>query len=202
MRKQKPGERHTLLMYRHAWERLWRPALLLGILCGALWWQAGTSLTPLLPGADSYWVLSAAIISLGIGLFAFLARGMGYVRLYPAYLQLVTPFLKIRISYRRIRSARPVAIAELFPPAQQSWGQRKFLAPFYSMTAVAVELRGFPLPPWLLRLFLPRQLFLPQTSGFVFLVHDWMRFSTELDAFLGRWRDRTRQRRNPYLHTY
>ncbi|RME07248.1 MAG: hypothetical protein D6803_04415, partial [Anaerolineae bacterium] len=177
-------------MYRRAWDRLWRPALLLGLMCGLLWWQSGVATTPLLANANTPWMLAAAIVSLGIGLFGLLARRMGYVRLYPAYLQLVTPFLKLRISYRRVRSARPVAIAELFPPSQQPWGRRKFLAPFYGMTAVAVELRGFPLPPWILRFFLPRQLFLPQTTGLVFLVPDWMRFSTELDAFLGRWRDR------------
>ncbi len=200
MKPKRVGARHTLLIYRYTWDRLWRPAIILGVVCGALWWQAGSAATPLLATADTVWMLAAAIVSLGLGLFGLAARHMGYVRLYPTHFQIVTPFLRLKVSYRRVRSARPAAMTQLFPPQAQTWGRRRFLRPFYGMTAIAIELRGYPLSPGVLRLFLPRQLFLPQSTGFVLLVPDWMAFSTEIDTFLGRWRDRSSMRtREPGL---
>jgi hypothetical protein len=42
--------------------------------------------------------------------------------------------------------------------------------------------------PKMLKIFLAPQMFSPQGKGFVFLVPDWMDFSTELDSFRSSWK--------------
>jgi len=185
--------RYLILLYRRSWDRLWKPTMLLGIILGFLWWHDGSHLASLISDTNDRWILLGAVISLGVGLFALFARNMGYVQLLPSYFQVVTPFLKLKVSYRRVRSAHPVSVVRIFPPNEQSWARKRFLQPFYGMIAMAVELQGYPLSPALLRLFLPKQFFLPQTTGFVLLVKDWMAFSTALDTYLGAWRNRARE---------
>jgi extradiol dioxygenase family protein len=85
-------------------------------------------------------------------------------------------------------------LVQAFPPREQSWSQRRFLQSFYGETAVAVELHGYPLSRILLRLFLSPLIYLPQSTGFVFIVDDWMKLSTELDARIASWQERKRPR--------
>jgi hypothetical protein len=61
------------------------------------------------------------------------------------------------------------------------------LDPFYGRTAVVVELSDYPMNPRIMRFFLAPQMFSPRSKGLVFLVPDWMAFSTELDSFWGAW---------------
>lgn len=205
-RKRKPrtGTRHPLLMYRRVWDRIWLASSIFGILLVALWWQSGSGTNPIIRTADNIWILMGGVIAFALGVFGFLARNMSFVQPYNAYLRLATPFLRMNISYRRLRSVRPADIAQLFPPKEQGWAGQQFLTPFYGRTAVAVELNDYPISPRLLRLFLPRQIFLPQGTGFVLIVKDWMKLSAELDTFRGAWEERFRtksRRRVNFLHT-
>jgi hypothetical protein len=99
----------------------------------------------------------------------------------------VTPFLNLKVAYRRIRSIHPALLQQIFPKESARWAETSFLEPFYGKTAIIIEVRGFPMNPSLLRLFLPRYMFSPMTSGFVLMVPDWMKFSTELDTLRGNW---------------
>jgi hypothetical protein len=112
---------------------------------------------------------------------------VAYLQIYSNYLSVVTPFLRLKISFRRVRSIHPTLVQQLFPPNESSWSQRSFLEPFYGKTAVVVELTDYPMNPALLRLFLPAQMFSPHFIGLVFLVPDWMKLSTELDSVYGAW---------------
>ncbi|MCJ7566951.1 MAG: hypothetical protein MUO58_05380, partial [Anaerolineales bacterium] len=58
------------------------------------------------------------------------------------------------------------------------------------------DLRGLPLPTWLLRLFLSRYMLANDQIGFVLIIDDWMRFSNQLTSLLGEWRA-SRQHRPP-----
>jgi len=187
------GNRHYLLMFQRSWERLWKSTLLLGILLGIVWWQAGTGKFPLIETANNLWVLAGAVICLMMGLFAMLGRNMSYVQPQATHFRIVTPFMKLNVAYRRVRTIRPVDLVQIFPPKEQGWAKRRFLAPLYGHTALAVELRGYPLSRAALRFFLPVQFFLPQATGFVLLVRDWMRLSTELDTRIGALRGRNKQ---------
>jgi hypothetical protein len=74
---------------------------------------------------------------------------------------------------------------QVHPPEKAGWAKRTYITPLYGKTVLLLELKGYPIHPLLLRLFLPGVMFAPQTTGFVLLVPDWMKLSTELDSFRG-----------------
>ena len=168
-------------------DRLWKATLVLGLLLAGLWWQALIDVfIPIDPPYD-YWVFVAALLVLGFTLFALLARNMSYVQAFPDHLRIVTPFLRLKVSYRRVLSVRAAEFYKLFPPQKANWATRRILAPYYRETVIIAELKAYPLPHGLLRLFFSPQMFYPQTRGFVFTVSDWMALSTEVDSFRGEW---------------
>ena len=197
MARKKKGKRHILLLYRHFWNRIWRVSLLLGLLLGVLWWQSWSGFIPLVPTANNLWIMAGAIVLILIGILSFIARYFNYVQPFPTHIKLVTPLLRLNISYKRVVSVRSADLGKLFPARQQSWGQRQFLDPFYGMTAVTLNLKGYPLSLTVLKLFLPHYIFSPDYKGFVFLVQDWMALSTEFDSWIGAWQERTQQKKRP-----
>ncbi len=194
MSTKRSGKRYSLLFLRRMWDRIWAPTFILGILLSIIWWQAGSGKMPLIQSANNLWVLFGAVISFSIGVFAFFARHMNYIQPFPSYVRIVTPFLRMNVSYRRIRSTHPADMMRLFPPNTQSWARRQYLNPFYGNTALSIDMNGLPLSKPLLRFFLPRQLFLPKSTGFVILVAEWMKLSTELDSFIGVWQSNRTQK--------
>jgi hypothetical protein len=186
-RPRKAGLRHPLLLYRRVMDRLWVSTLILGIILLAAWGWTWISSTRWFVGQENDWLGVAAGVLLAFSVFAYFARLMAYVQPRRDHLGLVTPFLHLRISYRRIRSVHPVDFQQLFPPNEASWAQRRLLEPFYGKTAVVVELTDYPLPRRMLRFFLAPQMFSHRSKGLVLLVPDWMTFSTEIDSFTGSW---------------
>ena len=187
MTSSKPGKRHPLLIYRRSMNRIWPPALLLGLILAAAWSWIQFSGQQLFQNQVDIWLLVGAVVALSVGLFAFLARSMAYVRAYPTHLRIATPFLRFNLSYRRVRSVYPAGFQQLFPPGDASWSEKSFLEPFYAKTAVVLELNSYPLSPGLLRLFLPPQIFSTRKQALICVIDDWMGFSTEIDSFFGSW---------------
>jgi hypothetical protein len=176
-----------LLLYRRMMDRIWKPVLALVVVCGLILgisWLTGLALVPV---ESEPWLLGATLLLALAAAGAYLARTMAYVQARADHLRLVTPFLRLRISYRRIRSVHPSEFHQLFPPQGASWAQRRILEPFYGTTAVVVELISYPFSPRTLRLFLAPQMFSPQSKALVLLVPDWMALSTEIDSLTGYW---------------
>jgi hypothetical protein len=188
MSTRKAGKRHTLLIYRRAMNRLWTVTLGLGIFLGIVWAWMWFSESPLLSPAGEIGVLTGSIIALLVAGFALFGSYTAYVQPRRDHLRVVTPFLRLSISYRRIRGVHPASFQQLFPPRKASWAQESFLEPLYGKTAVVVDLMAYPMSPRVLKVFLAPQMFSPQSKGFVFLVPDWMDFSTELDTFRSTWK--------------
>jgi hypothetical protein len=130
------------------------------------------------------WQLFAAIggLSIFIGIFFWVIRYLAYVQPYPNYLKLVTPFVRVNISYKRIKKTTPTEMRYLFSMKNMSGWVRDIFSPLATNTAVVIELTGYPISPTILRLFLSRFFFKDKTPHFVILVKDWMRFSSELDS--------------------
>jgi hypothetical protein len=103
------------------------------------------------------------------------------------HLRVATPFIRLKISFRRIRTTHPLEFHQLFPLSKAGWAERRLLEPFYGKTVLAVGLSEFPIRQSVLRLFLPRVMFSTQTKGLVLLVKDWMALSTELESYMGVW---------------
>ena len=168
-------------------DRVWQSTLALGIVLAVI--SSFNLLRPIdvLGLSSDTWLFVTAVVAFALSAFAFFARFVAYVQAKPESLNIITPFLRLPISYKRMRSVRPTLTQQLFPPEKSSWSQRSYLAPFYGKTALVVELRGFPISPAMLKLFLPDAMFARSTTGLVLVVPDWMQLSTEIDTFRGAW---------------
>lgn len=189
MKSRKDGRRHLLLLYKHTMDRLWLPTLILGLVMALVWWFASVGQVPALLPPRDMWVFMGALVVLAFTLFSLLARNMSYVQAREDHLRVATPFLRLKISYRRFISGHPEVMHEIFPPSKHTKSERRSISPFYSNTAVVIEINEYPLPPPIMRLFLSKFMFSPKITGFVFLVQDWIALSTEIDSLYGIWRD-------------
>jgi hypothetical protein len=155
-----------------------------------------TSAIPI--GADMIWeipdlppirwaLVVVASVSGFLLLVLFVARWLAFVRCRANTLLIRTPFYQVVISYARIRLTRPTELSCIFFPEKQTWSQKRFLEPLWGRTVIVVETTGLPLPRWWLRLWLGKYLLMPDGSGFVFAVKDWMGLSQEIDSFRSSW---------------
>lgn len=195
MGKRRTGSRHILLVPKRAMGRLWKPSFLIGLLLAVILWQMQKGNLILERLENQFLLVGGMVFALLFTVFTLAARNMNYIQAYSNHFRLVTPFLRLKISYRRIQSSHPVDFGQIYPPSEMSWAQKRALRPFFRETALAVRLTGYPLPLRFLRFFLPQQVFLPGEKGFLFVVEDWMGLSTELDSMSESWRAEISRRR-------
>jgi hypothetical protein len=176
------GNKYPLIVYRHLVSRWWTPMIAIGLGMFALAYSE--YIDPLGRLLLWPWQLAAAVggLSILVGIFFWALRYFAYVQPYPNYLKLVTPFLRVNISYKRITKTTATEMRHLFSYKSMSGWVRDIFSPLANNTAVIIELTGYPMSPALLRLFLSRFFFKDKTPHFVILVKDWMRFSSELDS--------------------
>ncbi|HEY3313356.1 MAG TPA: hypothetical protein VGK00_17070 [Anaerolineales bacterium] len=181
-----------MLMYEYMLNRWWPVTLLLalfvflnvGALWGAEWYFARTADNPLpvLSGTGGMVMLAVGVISLVFTIFLLVTRKMAYVQLFDDHLRMVTPFLRMNISYKRVQRSTTAQLYNLFPPKSLSSWRRDLIAPVSGRTVVVVHLNSYPLPRASLSLFLSPFFFYDKTPHFVLLIDDWMSFSTELES--------------------
>ena len=176
------GHKYPLLVYRHLVSRWWTPMIAIGLGMFALAYSE--YIDPIVQFLPWRWQLFATIgaLSIFIGVFFWLIRFFAYVQPYPNYLKLVTPFLRLNISYKRIKKTTTTEMRYLFSYKGMSGWVRDIFSPLANGTAVVVELSAYPISPTVLRLFLHRFFFKDKTPHLVLLVKDWMRFSSELES--------------------
>ena len=179
----KAGKRYPLLIYKYTLNKWYPATLAVSIILFILWWY----LPVINPKPKSNWqdtvLLTISGVALLMTIFFFLMRNAAYVRPYRQYLRLVTPFLRLNISYKRINQTKITEMTAIFPLSKLSRWQRDSMDTLLRRTAIIVELKSFPISQTLLRLFLSPFFFKDKSPHFVFLVDDWMRFSTELESF-------------------
>jgi len=195
MSKSEAGHKHILLVPKQAMGRLWKLSLLLGLLYAVVFWQSQKGNLGTIRSGSQVLLFVGLVVALLFSVFTLAARNMNYVQAQPTHLRLVTPFLRLKISYRRIHSSHPVKLNQLYPPSEMNWAQRRTLKPVFRVTALGIELTDYPLPTNFLRLFLPKQVFLPGEKGFLLLVEDWMGLSAEIDSLSEAWRFRENRQR-------
>ncbi|MCP4142623.1 MAG: hypothetical protein GY755_20480 [Chloroflexi bacterium] len=176
----KVGKRYPLLIYEYTLGRWWTATLAISIVLFILWWFLPTLKT------QSDWKDTALIVISGAALFMtifiFLMRKAAYVRPYANHLRLVTPFLRLNISYKRIVQTRATEMSTLFPSSKLSNMQRESMARLMAKTALVIELNESPIPRTILLFFLSPFFFKDKSPHFVLLVEKWMTFSTELES--------------------
>jgi hypothetical protein len=193
----KKGARHPLLLYRRTMDRMGEYTLILGIFLGVAGGWPLLKETFIFGINSNIWLLGTALFSIAISIFAYLTRLVAYVQATESTLNVVTPFIRLKISYRRIQSFHPVLVQQIFPSEDLSWAARSYLSAFTGKTALLVELRSYPIDPAILHIFWSAQMFSPQSTGLVLLVSDWMKLSTELDSLYGSWMQTQGQRNKP-----
>jgi len=124
-------------------------------------------------------VLAGAV--LGVWLVPEIGSRISGVEPRPEALVFRAPFFALRVSYRRIRNTRPTVFSELFPRIPRR--HRRWVEPFYDHTVLVIETTGYPLPPRWIRRLLGPYICLPEGTGFVCLVSDWMALSRMIDHY-------------------
>ncbi|HMB21844.1 MAG: hypothetical protein ACM33V_15365 [Chloroflexota bacterium] len=185
------GHRYLLLVYRHIVGRWWFALVFLGLVM--LGWAYGEYrqpsellLWPFFVGDFLVWpwylLAGVGVLAILIGFFFWSIRYFAYVQPCPNYLKFVTPFMRINISYKRIKRATPSEMRYLFSIKSMSGWVQDMFSPLATKTALVLELTGYPVSPAILHLFLHRFFFKDKTPHLVILVDDWMRFSSELES--------------------
>ena len=151
------GARYRLLLYTYMLNRWWRATLMIGITLLAL--VAGLVWLPRFLPQFTFldvqtWILwlNAGTGAFAIFLSIFLAsvRKSAYVQPFSDHMRLVTPFLRMDISYRRFVRASTAEMGRLFFISTLRGRKRDFLQPISRNKAIVLEMNGWPLPRWTL----------------------------------------------------
>jgi hypothetical protein len=192
------GHRHSLALYSYVLNHWWRRILGIGIvlllMVITLRWlpSAVPQYTPFqLPDQILWFAGSVAIFTICIAIFLMAIRRAAYVQPCDAYLRLVTPFLRMNISYRRFIRASSVEMRQLFQLENLKGQKRNYFLPLARQTAIVLELKGWPMPRRVLSLFLSPFFFPDGAARLALLVPDWMKFSIELESYRSIWHDST-----------
>jgi hypothetical protein len=175
----KGGRRYPLVVYTRMINRWWAAIFALGLALLGVSWALRSW------GFEEWrWLvfISIGALNLFLGVVLFLLRKSAYVQPFGDHLRLVTPFLRLNISYKRFRRASTTNMGAVFPPKSVSNWQAEILEPLLPMTALLIELNGYPMPQSSLRLFLSPLFFKDKTPHLVILVEDWMGLSGELES--------------------
>lgn len=179
------GRKFPLIVYQHLLNRWWTPMFAIGFVMFAL--AYGEYTHPIYKFVPWRWQLFAGLglLAVLIGIFFLVIRQLAYIQAFPDYIKLVTPFMRVNISYKRLHKTTATEMRHLFPSKNlRGWAlERDIFAPLASQTAVILELKSYPISPVLLRMFLSRFFFKDKTPHFVILVKDWMGLSSEIDSF-------------------
>lgn len=174
--------KYPLIVYQHMVNRWWPAMIAMGLGMFALAYSE--YIDPLSRFIPWRWQLFAAIgiLALLVGLFFIVIKRFAYMQVFPTYLKLVTPFLRLNISSKRITRTSAAEMHHLFSRKKMSWWIQDIFDPLAGRTAVVIELTSYPISPTIMRMFLSRFFFKDKTAHLVILVKDWIVFNTELDS--------------------
>jgi hypothetical protein len=194
------GRRHRLVLYTLILNHWWKLTQAIGIILLALAICMGILPVPLpayLSLHVSYftpWIFAGAGgYALVLSLFLIAIRKSAYVQPFAHHLRLVTPFLRLNISYRRISKASSVEVQYLYRLKKLKEWQLRLLRPLAGQTAIVLDMQGWPVPRRLLSLFLSPYFFPDKGSRLALFVPKWMDFSTELESYRSTWLDSQHQ---------
>ena len=177
----KRGKRYPLLYHQRLSEQYFWPATLIVAASAALLVWNPAKLEPY------RLLLTMALACCGMVLaLTLLFRLRAYAICTADGLRLRLPFYHLEVSHSEIRNVRPTELFRLFPPQEQSWAQRRFLAPLLGETVLAIDLDELPSRTVWLRLWMSKYMLCPDRVGLIIAVRDWIGFRAELDEFRAR----------------
>jgi hypothetical protein len=184
------GQRHRLILYTYILNRWWRATLGIGVvllaLVAAVAWLPSVlpRYTPPQVADRTLWFAGGTgAYAVLLAIFLVALRKSAYVQPFGTHLLLVTPFLRMNISYQRFIKTSSAEMGRLFSLEHLKGRNRAFLRPLAGQTVIVLELKGWPLPRRVLKLFLSPFFFPDRTARLALLVPDWMKFSIEMESF-------------------
>jgi len=186
------GTKYPLRLYRHIVQLHRREALLLALLLLGLWVLNLTPFVIWMSAGGERWLLAGGLVATAYWLFIIVGPLTAYAQPLSTHLRVQTPIYRLKISYQRVRSVRPIDVSRSIAPGKLTTMQRKELEPFLGKTALGIDLREWPLPRWVLRLFLSRWMLANDQQGLILYVDDWMGLSNQVTQALQTWHERRR----------
>ncbi len=194
------GRKYRLLLYTYTLNHWWRRTLAIGLILMAMvavvvWLPTFLPqyTPPRVPSGIIWFAGGVGGFAIVITIFILSIRKSAYIQPYTDHLRLVTPFMSMDISYRRIVQTISAEMGLLFPLDKFKGWRREFLRPLARRTAVVLDLKGWPLPPKMLHLFLSTFFFPDKTPRLALLIPDWMNFSNEMESYRSVWMDSIRR---------
>jgi hypothetical protein len=177
------GHKFPLVVYQHLLSRWWFPMIMIGLVMFGLAYEEYTD--PIYRFIPWRWQVftGVGVLAILVGVFILVIRQIAYIQAFPGYVKLVTPFMRLNISYKRIHKTTVSEMRLLFPPKEMSGWMKDIFEPLASQTAIVIELKSYPISPVVLRMFLSKFFFKDKTPHVVILVKDWMRLSSEMESF-------------------
>lgn len=175
----KGGRKYPLVIFTFMLSRWWTAVFAIGVSMLGLAWLLRSW------GFEQWrWLVCAGIggFNVVVGLGMFLMRKSAYVQPFTDHLRLVTPFLRLNISYKRFRRTSTASMGSLFPPKSISNTLREVVEPLAKLSAIVIEVNALPMSQAALKLFLSPLFFKDKSPHIIILVEDWMRFSAEMDS--------------------
>jgi hypothetical protein len=160
------------------------PLANVGLLWGAQWYftNPADNPLPLLPEETAIILLAVSAVAFIFTVALIVARKMAFAQLFADHMLLATPFMRLKISYKRILNTTTSQVGILFPPKSMSGNDREIIGPISGNTAIVVHLTSYPMSRSSMRMFLSPLFFYDQTPHFVLIVDDWMKFSAEMES--------------------
>ena len=176
-------KRYKLILYQHLMKRWYGATFFLGLVLVAFgvyvyFFVEDIRLSD--TGSFTLWGLGA--FSIIIALILFLLRSGSFVRLFPTYLQIVTPFMRVKVPYKSINRTQTMEFRNTLAKKKIKGQQADIVVPFTNKTVIIVSLAKFPIWAGFLRTFMSPFFFMDKTPHFVLLLDDWLGFSTELES--------------------
>ncbi len=130
------GHKYPLIVYRHMLNRWWPAMIAIGLGMFALAYSE--YIEPLGKFLPWRWQLFASVgaLAIFIGIFFWIARYVAYVQPLPNSLKLVTPFMRLNISYKRFKRTTATEMRYLFPNKSMSGWVRDIFSPLANKTAL------------------------------------------------------------------
>lgn len=179
MAAKKGGRRYPLVIFTHMMSRWWTAVFTLGLAMLGLAWAIRSW------GFEQWRWMTFAVLggfTALAGILMWLFRKSAYVQPFADHLKLVTPFLRMNISYKRFRRTSTATMGGIFPPKSLPRSLQEIVEPIAKMSAIVIEVSALPMSQNAVRLFLSPLVFKDKAPHIIILVSDWMRFSAEMDS--------------------